>query len=299
MKLRAAGAEGRKVHRYKKDTPFTPCHAVLSVFAYYTNQSLLCSSITMTTLVEIPHSESTSEKNWLRTRLSEDMRKLTSAAARLRIHRKRKDGKKALKQQELNNEEQSVEKTEKSLPAIPSGTQILPNQQHPVTRDITSTVVRVPERKWSLSDLLRCLGTYVQRHCTHLSTIPSASDVATWVRCADRALQLNGWTINSFLLESHVVFTYMLLSRAFQHYRVSSLVDVKELVLMCLYISYTYNANEISYPLRPFLVKHDRVGFWDKCTTLSLSASSCMLRINQDRFFYDQLLTALKLYAVE
>lgn len=255
----------------------------------------------MTTLVEIPHSESASEKNWLRARLSEDMRRITSAAARLRIHKKRKDGKKALKQQqELNNEEQSAlqEKTEKPLPAIPSGTQILPNQRT-VTDTTPSTVVRVPERKWTLSDLLRCLGAYVQRHCTHLSTVPSASDVANWVRCADRALQLNGWTINCFLIESHVVFTYMLLSRAFQHFRVSSLVDVKELVLMCLYISYTYNANEISYPLRPFLVKQDRVGFWDKCTTLSLSASSCMLRINQDRFFYDQLLAALKLYTVE
>ena len=248
----------------------------------------------MTTIVDIPHSESVSERNWLRTRLSEDMRKITSAAARLRIHRKKKEGKKQIKQQELNNEEQIIctENTEKPLPPIPSGAQIPPSS-------IVKPVVKVPERKWSLTDLLRCLGAYVQKHCTHLSTVPSASEVALWVRYADRALQLNGWTVNSFLLESHVVFTYMLLSRAFQQFRVSSLVDVKELVLMCLYVSYTYNANEISYPLRPFLVKQDRVAFWDKCTTLSLSASSRMLRINQDRFFYDQILASLKNNAVE
>ena len=255
-----------------------------------------------TAVVEIPRSESGSEKNWLRTRLSEDMRRITSAAARLRIHKKKKEEKKQLKQQELNNavDEKTapqIEKTEKPLPAIPSGTQILPNQR-PAPSTVR-TVERASERRWSLSDLLRCLGAYVQKHCTHLSTIPSASDIAMWVRCADRALQLNGWTVNSFLLESHVVFTYMLLNRAFQQFRVSSLVDVKELVLMCLYVSYTYNANEISYPLRPFLVKQDRVAFWDKCTTLSLSASSYMLRINQDAVFYDQLLASLKTNTVE
>lgn len=257
----------------------------------------------MGTLVEmplaLPQSESGSEKNWLRARFSEDVRKLTSAAARLRIHKKKKEGKKQLKQ-ELNNEELPAEREEKpetSLPAIPSGARTLPNQpQIPATSSTSSikTVAKVPDRRYSLSDLLRCLGTYVQKHCTHLSTIPSASDVAMWVRCADRALQLNGWTVNCFLLESHIVFTYMLLSRAFQQFRISSLVDVKELVLMCLYVSYTYNANEISYPLRPFLVKQDRVGFWDKCTTLSLSASSCMLRINRDRMYYEHLLTKLK-----
>lgn len=250
----------------------------------------------MSTVVEIPHSESVSEKNWLRTRLSEDMRKITSAAARLRIHKKKKEGKKQLKQQENNAVEA---KTETDIQTIPSGAQTLPNSVVPSSGSTVKPVARVPEKRWSLTELLRCLGAFVQKHCTHLSTVPSASDVAMWVRQADRALQLNGWTVNSFLIESHIVFTYMLLSRAFQHFQVSTIVDVKELVLMCLYISYTYNANEISYPLRPFLVKQDRVGFWDKCATLSLSASSYMLRINQDRYFYEQLLASLKVNTVD
>jgi hypothetical protein len=154
---------------------------------------------------------------------------------------------------------------------------------------------RVSERKWPLSDLLHRLGAFVQNHCVHLHSVPSPNDVAMWVRCADRALQLNGWTVNSFLLESHVVFTYMLLASAFrQGYTIRTLTDVKELVLMCLYISYTYNANEISYPLRPFLVKPDRSAFWDKCTSLSLSVSSKMLRLNRDHSFYEDVLTSLK-----
>lgn len=254
-----------------------------------------------TAIVDIPHAE-ISEKNWLRVRI-EDVRKITSAAAKLRIHRRKKDEKKQQQQQQQKElEEQKrvpdvvathAETSDKSTSKISTSTPALPS------KPTVSSATTKSEKKWTLSDSLRCLGIYVQRHCTHLSTIPSASEVATWVRYADRALQLNGWTVNSFLLESHVVFTYMLLSRAFTSFRVAHLADVKELVLMCLYISYTYNANEISYPLRPFLVKHDRAAFWDKCTTLSLSASKYMLRINQDRVYYEQLLACLKSNTLE
>ena len=105
----------------------------------------------MTTVVEVPRSESGSEKNWLRTRISEDMRKITSAAAKLRIHRKKKEEKKQLKQQEQNNavEEKTVpqiERTEKPLPTIPSGTQILPNQ-----RSVAPSTVRTVVGEYAIS----------------------------------------------------------------------------------------------------------------------------------------------------
>jgi len=96
---------------------------------------------------------------------------------------------------------------------------------------------RVP-KKWTLTDLLQNFGLFVQKQCSHLHHAPSSSEVAMWVRCADRALQLNGWTINSFLLESHIVFTYMLVANAFEKYDVRTLADAKELVLLCLYVSY-------------------------------------------------------------
>ena len=150
------------------------------------------------------------------------------------------------------------------------------------------------QKKWTLTDLLQNFGIFVQKKCSHLVNSPSASEVAMWVRCADRALQLNGWTINSFLLESHVVFSYMLVACAFEKYEVRTLADAKELVLLCLYVSYTYNANEISYPLRPFLVKQNRSAFWDKCTDISLGASGMMLRLNRDRKYYLDTLASLK-----
>ena len=154
-------------------------------------------------------------------------------------------------------------------------------------------ITRVQQKKWTLTDLLHNFSLFVQK-CCHVHGAPSAFEVAMWVRCADRALQLNGWTINSFLLESHVVFTYMLVAAAFKKCKVRMLADAKELVLLCLYISYTYNANEISYPLRPFLVKQDRPAFWSKCMDISLSSSGMMLRLNRDHKYYQDTLASLK-----
>ena len=268
-------------------------------------------------------------------KIAEDVRRITSAASKLRLH-KRKDkvvqtavsekpakesfkesppaGEKAVeKEQQLTSSAPAVvvatapqvksKIQQQPLPPLPDKPSVGASTSAATTATggrglphhvVAATRVQQQPRKWTLSDLLQTLGSFVQQHCTHLHTVPSASEVAMWVRCADRALQLNGWTVNSFLLESHVVFTYMLISKAFQHFHVRTLTDVKELVLMCLYISYTYNANEISYPLRPFLVKQDRASFWDKCTRLSLGASSEMLRLNQDMSYYSETLTSLK-----
>lgn len=267
-------------------------------------------------------------------KFAEDVRRITSAASKLRLH-KRKDkvvqtavsekpakesfkesppaGEKAVeKEQQLTSSAPAVVATapqvkskiqQQPLPPLPDKPSVGASTSAATTATggrglphhvVAATRVQQQPRKWTMSDLLQTLGSFVQQHCTHLHTVPSASEVAMWVRCADRALQLNGWTINSFLLESHVVFTYMLISKAFQHFHVRTLTDVKELVLMCLYISYTYNANEISYPLRPFLVKQDRASFWDKCTRLSLGASSEMLRLNQDVSYYSETLSSLK-----
>ncbi len=242
-----------------------------------------------------------------RHRLSDDVRKLTTAAARLKLHGKRKD--KIHGSDRQQPERAFVAKETEALEQKPVATETKvaqpPQSSKPKSKPVAVAsskglphhiveATRVPERKWTLADLLQNFGIYVQKHCTHLQTIPSALEVAMWVRCADRALQLNGWTINCFLLESHVVFTYTLLTLAFQRFTLRTLADVKEIVLMCLYISYTYNANEISYPLRPFLVKPDRISFWDKCTSVSLEASTCMLRLNQDRKYYLDVLSSLK-----
>lgn len=248
----------------------------------------------------------TKSRSDVKSRLAEDMRRL-----KLRL-----GGKKDKVGQTVVCEEKSAKESFKSVSPSPKTEKSVAPVEKPVPKPLKTTslpdllpkeqqrgglphhivaATQVSERKWTLTDLLVRLGTYVQNHCAHLTCAPAAGEVAMWVRCTDRALQLNGWTVNSFLLESHIVFTYMLIASAFrQGFEVHTLTDIKELVLMCLYISYTYNANEISYPLRPFLVKHDRPAFWDKCTSLSLSSSSNMLRLNQDATFYRDMLSSLK-----
>lgn len=272
----------------------------------------------------------------VKSRLSQDVRKLTYAASRLRLH-KRKD-KVAQKASEKNvNMKESfqspppsekkvedpapVDTTRASAPlekVAPTTTTTtssqVPKQQRSGSATSTTSVSRPPplpskgtrglpqhivaatrlQKKWTITELLQNFGLFVQKKCSHVHGAPSASEVAMWVRCADRALQLNGWTINSFLLESHVVFSYMLVASAFEKYEVRTLADTKELVLLCLYVSYTYNANEISYPLRPFLVKHDRPAFWSKCMDISLSCSGMMLRLNRDHKYYQDTLASLK-----
>jgi hypothetical protein len=267
----------------------------------------------------------------VKSRLAQDVRKLTFAASKLRIH-KRKDKVAQSKVVEKGvkdsfNSPPSIEKKVDDLPAPVDTTRTTAvseeftsnrsstcSQQVERTNSAPSVLTRPPplpskgtkglpehllaatrvQKKWTLTDLLHNFGVFVQKKCSHIHSAPSPNEVSMWVRCADRALQLNGWTINSFLLESHVVFSYMLVAAAFEKYEVRTLADVKELVLLCLYVSYTYNANEISYPLRPFLVKHDRAAFWDKCLDISLSCSSMMLRLNKDHKYYQDTLASLK-----
>lgn len=247
----------------------------------------------------------------VKNKWSHDVKKLTSAASRLKITSKRKADKEKEKisnkdqqqqQQKQEEAEKKVEKIEKNVEKqadpLPSKKVMIYESSRPTKSKTTADVVVASrERRWTLTDLLQCLGTYVHHQCKGLLSRPTAPEVAMWVRCADKALQLNGWTINSFLLESHVVFTYMLLQLAFEKFAVRTLTDAKELVLMCLYISYTYNANEISYPLRPFLVKQDRVAFWSKCTELSLDSSRNMLMINKDKSYYRELVCQLKSFS--
>ena len=235
-----------------------------------------------------------------KSRLAEDVKKITFAASKLKISTKRKDkSHKSQKKETSADPKQPVDTREEIRPQAPIAASNpavdRSSVQSPPEAVLPAVLPHpIPEKRWSLTDLLHCLGTYVQDQCSELHTAPTPSEIAMWVRCADRALQLNGWTVNSFLMESHVVFTYLLLTQAFQRFTFKTLVDVKEMVLMCLYISYTYNANEISYPLRPFLVKQDKSAFWDKCTSLSLGASTHMLKLNREGTFYADVLATLK-----
>ena len=60
------------------------------------------------------------------------------------------------------------------------------------------------------------------------------------------------------------------------------------------YQFYSYMGNEISYPLKPFLVETDKDRFWDRCVNIVNKLSTSMLRINSDPSFFTEIFTELK-----
>lgn len=57
---------------------------------------------------------------------------------------------------------------------------------------------------------------------------------------------------------------------------------------------FSYMGNEISYPLKPFLVESDKEKFWDRCVDIINKLSTPMLRINSDPAFFTEIFTELK-----
>lgn len=76
---------------------------------------------------------------------------------------------------------------------------------------------------------------------------------------------------------------------------VDSECELQATVLTCLYLSYAYMGNEISYPLKPFLVETDNKDkFWDRCLLIINMLSGKMLRINSEPAFFTEIFTELK-----
>ena len=56
--------------------------------------------------------------------------------------------------------------------------------------------------------------------------------------------------------------------------------------------------NEISYPLKPFLVEDDKERFWDRCLHIINTLSADMLRINAQPAFFTEVFQELKACSV-
>ncbi|OXA56982.1 cyclin-dependent kinase 5 activator 1 [Folsomia candida] len=74
--------------------------------------------------------------------------------------------------------------------------------------------------------------------------------------------------------------------------------ELHSYVLTCLYLSYSYMGNEISYPLKPFLVDDNRERFWDRCLLIVNHMSRDMLRINSEPSFFTEIFSELKAVGV-
>jgi len=144
----------------------------------------------------------------------------------------------------------------------------------------------------STSELLKCLGEFLCVRCPRLRHLEPA-DCVSWLRTVDRTLLLQGWQDIAFINPANVVFVYMLVREIVQ-INILTEHELQVNLLTCLYLSYSYMGNEISYPLKPFLVEEDRDKFWDRCLDVIKKLSSKMLRINSDPSFFTEIFTELK-----
>ncbi|KAK5641604.1 hypothetical protein RI129_010151 [Pyrocoelia pectoralis] len=144
----------------------------------------------------------------------------------------------------------------------------------------------------STSELLKCLGMYLHSKCYRLRDF-QAGDAVMWLRTVDRSLLLQGWQDVAFINPANVVFVYMLV-RDLVEENVECEQDLQAVVLTCLYLSYSYMGNEISYPLKPFLVEDSKEKFWDRCLDIVNRLSSNMLRINAEPGYFTEIFTELK-----
>ncbi|GFT20175.1 cyclin-dependent kinase 5 activator 1 [Nephila pilipes] len=162
-----------------------------------------------------------------------------------------------------------------------SNTVISPSQQH------RKTVIQA-----STSELLRCLGEFLCKRCWKLREIQPA-DAVLWLRSVDRSLLLQGWQDIAFINPANVVFLYLLI-RELVNEDIDDERELQSVVLTCLYLSYSYMGNEISYPLKPFLVDDSKEKFWDRCLLIINLLSGKMLRINSEPSFFTEIFTELK-----
>ncbi|XP_069490269.1 cyclin-dependent kinase 5 activator 1 [Ambystoma mexicanum] len=187
------------------------------------------------------------------------------------------------------------------LPTQPQG------QKNPIssTKNTVSSVKKIPNSnsvpatspkrvvvQASTSELLRCLGEFLCRRCYRLKHL-SPTDPVLWLRSVDRSLLLQGWQDQGFITPANVVFLYMLCRDVISS-EVATEHELQAVLLTCLYLSYSYMGNEISYPLKPFLVENCKEAFWDRCLSVINLMSPKMLQLNSDAHYFTQVFADLK-----
>ena len=161
---------------------------------------------------------------------------------------------------------------------------------YPIASSPKKTVIQA-----STSELLKCLGEFLCQRCRRLKQF-EPGDAVMWLRTVDRSLLLQGWQDIAFINPANVVFVYMLVRDLVREDTLTE-HELQATVLTCLYLSYSYMGNEISYPLKPFLVEDDKDRFWDRCLKIINTLSTSMLRINSDPSFFTEIFTELKSFS--
>ncbi|KAG8004446.1 Cyclin-dependent kinase 5 activator 2 [Nibea albiflora] len=173
------------------------------------------------------------------------------------------------------------------VPTVPEHTQNQ-NQGRP---DLIISPRRVVVQA-STGELLRCLSDFLCHRCIKLKEL-SSNQIVLWFRNVDRALLVQGWQDQCFISPASLVFVYLLCREAVDE-DTSSEQELHATFLTCLYLGYSYLGNEISYPLKPFLVESSRDAFWERALELIARLSADMLRINADPHFFTEVFQDLK-----
>ncbi|XP_026989191.1 cyclin-dependent kinase 5 activator 2a [Tachysurus fulvidraco] len=171
-----------------------------------------------------------------------------------------------------------------------NGKQLLPVQRQASTRSIIS-----PRRvivQASTGELLRCLSEFMCRRCYKLKEL-SPNEIILWFRNVDRSLLIQGWQDQGFITPANLVFVYLLCREAVTE-DISSEYELQATFLTCLYLAYSYMGNEISYPLKPFLVETNKEVFWERSLRIIDKMSAKMLQINADPHFFTEVFQDLK-----
>uniref|UniRef100_A0A0N5CET5 Cyclin-dependent kinase 5 activator n=1 Tax=Strongyloides papillosus TaxID=174720 RepID=A0A0N5CET5_STREA len=152
----------------------------------------------------------------------------------------------------------------------------------------------------STTELLKGVSLLIRTKCSHKVPDFFSNQLTMWLRSVDRSLIVQGWQDIAFLNPANMVFFFMLLRSMLndeETFPVNNLEDLQMIVFTCLFISYSYMGNEISYPLKPFISQQDRSKFWDMCVQIVNKYSGDMLQLNTSATFFTQVFTDLKNFA--
>ncbi|XP_026074503.1 cyclin-dependent kinase 5 activator 1-like [Carassius auratus] len=212
-----------------------------------------------------------------------------------------------LNQENFRKSQQSEKKTKNralavSIPTVPhhldqdqdqstpAAKQLVSVQKQPSSRSLVS-----PRRvivQASTGELLHCLGEFLCKRCCKVKELtPNA--VILWFRNVDRTLLLQGWQDHGFITPANLVFVYLLIRETVTD-DVDNPRELQGTFLTCLYLAYSYIGNEISYPLKPFMVDTNKDVFWERSLDVIDKLSGKMLQINVDPHFFTEVFQDLK-----
>lgn len=190
------------------------------------------------------------------------------------------------------------------VPTVPTAPTVpTQNSEAVVQNGRLSSVQKQPSR-WSLvsprriviqastGELLRCLGDFMCRRCFKLKELNSG-EVILWFRNIDRTLLLQGWQDQGFITPANVVFVYLLCEDTIED-SIDNPAELQGTFQTCLYLAYSYMGNEISYPLKPFMIESNKDVFWEMSLRIINRMSAKMLQLNADPHFFTEVFQDLK-----